>query len=40
MNNDKLWQLFYDTGDPLSWLYYRAAEKSKDIDGAGEESRP
>ena len=40
MKSDSLWQLFYDTGDPLSWLYCRAAEKSKDMDGAGEEPDP
>ena len=38
MKNEKLWQLFYDTGDPLGWLYCRAAEKFSDMDGAGDKT--
>ena len=39
MKSEKLWQLFYDTGDPLGWLYDRAAEKSIDMDRAGGKTR-
>lgn len=27
MSDDILWQVFADTGDPMSWLMYRASEK-------------
>ncbi len=27
MSNEILWQVFADTGDPMSWLMYRASEK-------------
>ena len=30
MKNDMLWKLFTETGDPVCWLYCRAAEKDKD----------
>ena len=30
MKNDMLWKLFTETGDPVCWLYCRAAEKNKD----------
>ena len=29
MSNEILWQVFADTGDPMSWLIYRASEKGK-----------
>ncbi len=29
MNDDILWQVFADTGDPMSWLMYRASERGK-----------
>lgn len=25
MDSERLWTLFCDTGDPVCWLYYRAA---------------
>ena len=31
MSENSLWQLFTDTGAPLSWLYYRAAVKNDNI---------
>ncbi len=27
MTNDDFWQIFTDTGDPMGWLLYRAADK-------------
>ncbi len=27
MTDDTFWMMFADTGDPMSWLMYRAAEK-------------
>ncbi len=29
MSDDVLWQIFAETGDPMSWLMYRASEKQK-----------
>lgn len=29
MQDDLMWQLFTDTGDPLAWLMCHASEKSK-----------
>ncbi len=29
MSDDILWQVFAETGDPMSWLMYRASEKQK-----------
>lgn len=43
MKDDMMWQLFTDTGDPLCWLFCRAAEKNKDKDGKkrpGDVPRP
>ena len=28
MQDDIFWQLFTDTGDPLGYLYYRAAHRA------------
>lgn len=28
MQDDFFWQLFTDTGDPLGYLYYRAARRA------------
>ena len=28
MQDDLFWQLFADTGDPLGYLYYRAAQNA------------
>ena len=28
MQDDLFWQLFTDTGDPLGYLYYRAAQNA------------
>lgn len=30
MQDDILWQVFKDTGDPLCWLIHRAAVKGND----------
>jgi hypothetical protein len=30
MNGETFWQIFSDTGDPMSWLMYRASEKAPD----------
>lgn len=27
MTGDEYWQMFADTGEPMSWLFYRAADK-------------
>lgn len=40
MSEDLFWQVFTDTGDPLCWLMHRAAEKSNNKDGAGDDPRP
>ena len=29
MSDEILWQVFADTGDPMSWLMYRASERNK-----------
>ncbi len=36
MSDDILWQVFADTGDPMSWLIYRASEKVKKIETSAE----
>ena len=36
MREDMFWQAFEDTGDPMCWLVYKAAERSENKDGAGE----
>lgn len=39
MQDNIMWQVFKDTGDPLCWLMYRA-ERDKDNDTAGDKPRP
>jgi len=34
MNTDQLWNLFYDTGDPVCWLYYTAAKQQSASDAS------
>lgn len=40
MSNEILWQIFADTGDPMSWLMYRASEKNKSNKPAEETPSP
>jgi len=40
MSEGSLWDLFKDTGDPLCWLYCRAAEKNKEIEPKSSEDKP
>ena len=40
MSDEILWQIFADTGDPMSWLMYRASEKNKSNKPAGETPSP
>lgn len=40
MSDNLFWQVFTDTGDPLCWLMHRAAEKSNNKDGAGDDPKP
>lgn len=30
MDSQQLWNLFYDTGDPVCWLYYTASKRQDD----------
>lgn len=30
MSDDILWQIFAETGDPMSWLMHRASEKQRE----------
>lgn len=38
MSDEILWQMFADTGDPMSWLMYRASEKNKSNKPGGGDS--
>ncbi len=41
MPDDLLWQMFTETGDPLCWLYFRAAVNSKNSEKVvGDKPRP
>lgn len=40
MDDDILWQLFADTGDPLSWLMYRAGTEGRENEEPKDEDRP
>jgi hypothetical protein len=44
MNDKTLWQIFTDTGDPVCWLMYRAAERKPEASGdynrTGTEGNP
>ena len=36
MNTDGIWKVFRESGDPLCWLLYRAAERTgKKTENAG-----
>ena len=37
MSDDILWQVFAETGDPMSWLMYRASERQKNKTAAAED---
>lgn len=39
MRDEILWQVFADTGDPMSWLMYRASEKGR-INETSAEATP
>lgn len=38
MSGEILWQVFADTGDPMSWLMYRASEREKKRETSAEGS--
>ena len=40
MSNDVFWQAFEDTGDPMCWLVYKAAENTDNNDGVRDEPQP
>lgn len=40
MSDDILWQIFADTGDPVSWLFYRANHIDKKNETPGAEDEP
>ncbi len=40
MSDEILWQVFADTGDPMSWLMYRASEKRMNNTAAEETPSP
>ena len=37
---DQLWNLFRETGDPMSYLLYRAEKKRKETDAKKTEPQP
>lgn len=44
MNFDALWQTFTETGDPMGYLLFRAAESirrpERETEGTGDSPRP
>lgn len=44
MNFDALWQTFTETGDPMGYLLFRAAESTgrpeRETKGTGDDPRP
>ncbi len=38
MSDEILWQVFADTGEPISWLMYRASKRRKKNEKSAEDT--